>query len=179
MAATGMPRLNALRGSVHDRAQEYRANDEQASEQAALDNGGGLAGLTQTRGNNLKSRVMAMNNPQWDDFFQSIRDVSGGAPVKLVGGPSPEGSNQITGLRSPFTNQNPVIDGPYAAPDTGPFGNAAEDHGPYADTGSVNALRGRVSGTAPITVHGNSPMPDPHDLWLAKTRQRIYGGAQS
>ena len=99
MAAVAMPRLNSLRSSVHDRAMDYRNNSDQASEDAALDTGGGAAQL-QTRIDNQKSRAMAMNNPEWDDWFQSVRDAGDGRPVKLLGGPSPDGSNQITGLPS-------------------------------------------------------------------------------
>ncbi len=153
-----MPRLNALRpqldGSAFDRgdldarAGQYRDATDMASEDAAMADGGG-ASLLQTRTNNLKARAMAGNNPEWDAFSQSLRDAGGGRGVRLVGGASPEGSNQITGLnsqRSPGANMA-VQDGPYGAP-----------------SDSINSLHQSIN-----------PMPETHDVWRAKTRQRIYG----
>lgn len=170
-----MPRLNALQGSVFDRgdlksrAGQYRDDTDTASEDAALSDGG-TAALQMTRINNMKSRAMAGNNPEWDEMSQAIRDAGGGRSVKLVGGPSPEGSNQITGLssmRSAGANRT-VQGGPYGAPDTGPYGNQLPDRGPF----NSSAAEGPYG---PLSLDSAGPMPESHDVWRSKMRQRIYG----
>ena len=163
-----MPRLNALRpeidgsspafarGGLRQRSDQYRNDYEQSSDDAAIADGGSAA-LVQNRVNNLKARAMSQNNPEWGDWFQSIRDAGGGHPVKIaMGAPSPDGSN--VGDEGPYGDfgKGPATEGPY-----GPLSLERVEQG-----GALGALHGRVR-----------PVLEPHDVWRAKTRQRIYGEA--
>lgn len=185
-----MPRLNALRpidgdlafarGDLRARANAYRDDTDRASEEGAFAAGGAPARQL-SRINNLKARTTAQNNPEWDEFFQSIRDVGDGRAVKLLGGPSPDGSNQITGLSSQRSagSTQAVQGGPFGVPDSGPYGDQPPDRGPYttSDNGPYgNQPPDRGPYTSMDALHGRvRPMLDSHDVWRAKTRLRIYG----
>lgn len=70
---------------------------------------GQLIGL-QARAKQSREAMYAQNpmtqtgplpDPRWDAYFQAVNEAGAGKPVNFTGGPSPEGSNQLTGFQPP------------------------------------------------------------------------------
>jgi hypothetical protein len=50
---------------------------------------------------NPSTQVGPLPDPNWDAYFGAVNETGAGKPVNFTGGPSPEGSNQLTGFQPP------------------------------------------------------------------------------
>ena len=46
-----------------------------------------------------RSDLITSGASEWAPWFQALKEAGGGRPVRLAGGPSPEGSNQLRGTQ--------------------------------------------------------------------------------
>src|ERR1035437_5530101 len=50
---------------------------------------------------NPATQTGPLPDPNWDAYFGAVNDSGAGKSVNFTGGPSPEGSNQLTGFQPP------------------------------------------------------------------------------